>query len=212
MKSALKPIFTALLLCATVVGLTRCGKKDDGPKASEQMNPGCAYMQANGMIQGQVSGGACGYPYQNVQGFGMYRGQGSNQYQSGGFGTGIQNLFAGCLQSQAVVYSPVKGLGCVESARLYDGSMTGAPGVPARYVLEPSLNTFILQGPAMHAGFNQYGQQQQYGQQAYYPQNFQSNGSSVLRVCDQAEPCPTNLSCRSPMGPYSGGAIGICYY
>ena len=192
----MKTVYLGLFLAAFFGVFANCAKKDDGPKASGDLSAVCFNTQ---MMQGtQQFGGpiqpntTCGYNYQAVGG-------GFTQYNAvGGMNMGMTNIASGCQQGyQEVVYSPTKGLGCVQSQQL---TMSG---MPARYQLNQMAGVFQLapQTPFMP-------------QQQWYPYNqFGANQQQVLRVCDPSEPCPGGQNCRAPApGMPAMNGIGICYY
>jgi hypothetical protein len=199
MNRGIKLICSLALVCMALGSLTRCGKKDD-PAPQQNMNAGCFMAQTNNYYSaGQGTG--CGAVYNSAQGFSAYRAQNQTGYVNGGYN---QSLSAGCMGGyQMVVYSELKGLGCVDANNIF------ASGALALYAFD-GMGSIVLRGPYYN---NQSGGM---GGGAYGSYNNNQNlnlSTSILRTCDGSEPCPSGLSCRSPFGPYTtGSSLGVCYY
>ena len=151
--------------------------------ASSDMNTSCYLAQTQGFNTAAGSG-SCTYNYQATPGFTNYSSTSIGGFAS--FGGGL-----GC-GGQTAVYSPSKGLGCLNSGFL------GTVGVPAIYAVTGGgtfqcINCTGVAGyPAQIGAFGGY------------------NTGSVLRACDANEGCPDGQSCRAPSGvsPYG---LGVCY-
>jgi hypothetical protein len=213
MNRGIKAMCTLALVCVAIGSLTRCGKKDD-PAAQQNMNAGCFMAQTSSYAT--TAQGGCGAIYNSAQGFSGYRSQNQTGYVNGYYqqqssyygGAGGANLAGGCTGGyQMVVYSELKGLGCVDATNIF------ASGAVARYAFD-GMGTIVLQGPlynnqASGTGGGAYGGQ--FANNSQY--NSQNSASSVLRTCDGSEICPSGLTCRSPFGPYTtGSSLGLCYY
>lgn len=229
----MKKVYSILICAAVLASFANCGKNDDQKRgAPADMSAQCYQMQmASGAYNGQ-NVGQCSYPYASASyagfgpanivggGFGSTYGSmygATNPYVYGGAGMGMSACNAGMAQA----YSPSKGLGCVETRNI------SASGQPVIYGLSGTNFTTVSQfNPtyAAQAQYGQYGQMNPYGQ--YNPYNPYTSGwgttnsmlipqsqSQLYRVCDNAEPCPGNQTCRNPLGPMVGQApIGICYF
>lgn len=182
------------LVLATFVS---CGNKDEGRHGAADMNATCYLLQTNALASNPTAG-HCYYNYSANPGFQSITTTGYNNNWSLGIGgwdpwrTNYWNGYGSnttpsCGYSMQMVYSPTKGLGCVNTNQL------NMNGQPVYYTFNQTTLTFV----------------QAYIQ--YYPGGTTST-ARVLRVCDDSEPCPSGQHCRSPMGPMPSGAIGICYF
>lgn len=199
-----------MALCALLVTATfvNCGKKDDAPSASPSMAASCYNLQTSSANSSNRS--VCNYNYAAFSGFTTYNGSSSSSYTNNSWwgGSTVGNTLNGCSSYQVMTYSPTKGLGCVDNGRLQYN------GIPARYRLNTYSNAFELMpasavatGSGYGYGTTSYNYQDQYQAQG---QGQYATGSDVLRVCDDAEPCPSGLSCRSPLGNVP--TMGVCYH
>lgn len=187
MKRVLMGLF-AVLVMATFVN---CGKKDDGQQASANMGASCYNVQTNSATSGNR--GVCNYNFSAYSGFTTFNSSSSTSYTSSWMGG-----TTGCSSYQVMAYSPGKGLGCVDSGRL------NYNGIAARYQLDTYTNEFVLLNQTASTTYP-------YGTNNYNYQQYQySSGATVVRVCDDSEPCPSGLSCRSPLG--NTPTLGVCYY
>lgn len=198
----MKRVSYVLMAVATLAVFANCGKKDDGPNATATMNAGCYNWQTTTSVPQQRTSCAFNYSAYSSQGFSNY-GSGSTSYTSNTWNSwGNTANYNGCSSYQAMVYSAAgKGLGCVDSGRITYS------GIPARYQLNPATNEFMLLPPqALGSGYG-------YGNTSYPVQydNSTTTGSIVYRVCDDTDPCPSGLSCRSPLGNIPT-SLGLCYH
>lgn len=218
---------TTIVLCGLVLSFfANCGKNDDGPKGGHaEMSANCYRMQQMQQTGAQWNqpqqpyvGGACSYPYaQAANGGFTYANTSGLTFTSGSFGpTSGTNLSMACSGSQSPVYSPSKGLGCVDNTRI---TMSGQPVI---FDLNQYTGNFypVSTPNPMLAYQNQMGGQfnNQWNQQSWSGSNFGSNGilptgTQVYRVCDSSELCAGGQGCRPAIGPISAGSpIGICYF
>lgn len=190
------------LICGLVVSLfANCGKKDDGNNAPADMSSMCYYARSNASSYGTyyptTTGATCNYNYQAV-GFSQ---PSTLQYMASGVAPtcGVSTMGT----QQQLVYSPTKGLGCVDTSRLYlDGQVVA-------YGLNQATMTFtVVPTPPNLLVQSAYYNQGMYGNMYY---NNTTNQVVVLRVCDASEQCPSGQACRSPFGPSVPSAVGVCY-
>lgn len=200
------------LLIGSLLGLflatfVSCGTKDESKNGTEDMSVTCYLLQTNALASNPTASSPCNYNYSANPGFqSLNNGYNNPTWGIGGglYGGGWgSNWYGGtstptCGSSMQMVYSPTKGLGCVNRSYLHMN------GQPVYYTYNPATVTFV-QSSTQYAGYNPYNP---YGGMTGVP----TGAATVLRVCDDSEPCPNNQHCRSPQGPYASGAIGICYY
>lgn len=191
---------------ALVLGVfANCGNKDQ-PPAAAGMSAMCYYQQtSNGAATynyyGGYVGGNCNYNYSALAGSGFSQAQ----VGYGGFAQTAGFMGSVCgMGSQAVVYSPTKGLGCVDATRL------NLSGQVATYTLNQQTQTFVPSSAP--SPYYQYQNNNMYGYNGFGGSSI--NGMlTVLRVCDNVELCPAGQSCRSPVGPgASATGVGVCYF
>lgn len=227
----MKKVITTAILSGLVLSVfANCGKKDDkaSSNAPADMAATCYFMQtnsatangSNGMYPTSPNAANCNYNYSVVGGFTSLYGASMNTMMGAGYFSGSTPT---CSGGQTLVYSPSKGLGCVSTNQL------NISGQPVVYDLNRTTLTFTTVSTP-----NPYYQQQQQGQFSQYPYNNQNMfgygnngypnvnqqytnngltmGVQVLRVCDASENCPNGQSCRSPFGPTTAPALGICYF
>lgn len=208
----MKKLWMALIGAAVLGVFANCGNKDQ-PSAASGMPATCYYQQTSSGAGNYnyygYQGGNCSYNYAALAGSGFSQAQvgyGGGFNQTAGFMGSI------CMGgSQAVVYSPTKGLGCVDATRL---SMSGQV---VTYTLNQQTQTFVPSS-APSPYYQQYQQNNMYGYNNGFGYNGAYGGSTingmltVLRVCEAAEPCPAGQSCRSPVGPGAGTGVGLCYF
>ncbi len=190
-----------------------CGRNDNNPGGPTNMSAMCYYQQTstnNNYSYANQMGTPCNYNYSalSVAGF-------TQANTTGGFYQ-TSSMYGACNgAAQATVYSPTKGLGCVDSTRLM------LSGQVVTYALNQATQTFVPSsapspyfGNQMNGGYSPYGGQA-FGGAGYYGGNsFATNGMlNVLRVCDGIELCPAGQFCRSPIGPTSmNTGVGLCYF
>lgn len=188
---------SALLITATFVN---CGKKDDGPNATETMNASCYNLQSG--TAASTNRSVCNYNYAAFSGFSNFNSSSSSSYTNNNWWGG-STLGASCSSSQVMAYSPTKGVGCVDNGRL------SYNGIVAQYRLDTYTNEFTLlpQNTSLGGGYGYGGSNYNYN---YNNNNQNWGGATALRICDDAEPCPSGLSCRSPLGNIP--SMGVCYF
>ncbi len=189
----MKSIYAVLLAGFVLITFTNCGKKDGARTGSNEMSAHCyspnqySYSSCNSAAYSAVPGFA---PAQIVGGYGGYA----------GYGEAVCTTNIG--QSYSVpqpVYSPSKGAGCVDSVGINQN------GNPVYYMLNSNRSYFTPMGNSGYYGGGYNG--------GYYGGGGYGAGSGVvLRACDTNDPCPSGQYCRSPFGPSTNAAIGICYY
>ena len=225
----------SFMVCLAVLGaFANCGKHEDSAKPPVEMSGQCLLTQRNNPTMGMntmtwgqptypqyaANNGPCSYNYQmaSAQGF-----------APAGMSTGMVSSFGGtmwgagngaCYGNTVQVFSPSKGLGCVDTTNI---TISGQPVI---YDLNQStLNYSPISSPIPNFAAYQYQMQSQQGfgwtgstfgntwggagNTSIVPQG----NTQAYRVCDTAEQCPNAQYCRSPRGPMSGaGPIGICYF
>jgi hypothetical protein len=176
--------------------LTNCGQ-NNGPSASTSMSANCYFQQTSGASSTYgYMGGPCNYNYNmlSAQGFSS---------SGGGYGSygAMGSMYGGyCSSNQMAVYSPTKGLGCVNASSLMMN------GQAVMYTLSQATMSFVPSSTPMSTQFpSSYGS-------GYGTPYTTGTGMTVLRVCDTAsEPCPSGQNCRSPVGGGLNG-VGVCYF
>jgi hypothetical protein len=216
-RCAMKKLTIMVLVGGMVMTLfANCGRNDN-PAGPTNMSAMCYYQQTstnNNYSYANQPGTPCNYNYSalNVAGF--------TQANTGGFYQ-TSGMYGACNNgAQAPVYSPTKGLGCVDSTRLM------LSGQIVTYALNQAAQTFVpssapspYYGNQAYGGNNPYGGSilggSMYGGAGYFGGNsFGANGMlTVLRVCDSVELCPAGQFCRSPIGPTAmNTGVGLCYF
>jgi hypothetical protein len=219
---------------ALIVGLfANCGKKDDDHNGASEMASTCYLMQTSAVGTNPAQSGQCNYNYaaagfSNATNINNGYGQGAGQYgytagYSGYGGAYGQPTTPTCSTSvngtqQMLVYSNSKGIGCVDTSRLF------MSGQVATYDLNrTTMNFSVVPTPATLYSNNPYAYQNQYANSGYnsgYNTGYANSAYStlsptmVLRVCDANETCASGQTCRSPFGPTPqiASPIGVCYY
>ena len=174
------------------------------------MSSACYTQQMQtGTQQYFVPGAPCAFNYSTVQGFQPIYNNGY-AYSSSQFYGGTSMPTPQCSGGQTVVYSQVKGLGCVTNQQL------GLSGAPAVYDLNQMTRTFVLVSQPNPYGAYQMGQMGGYNSSGFYGsmivQQPYTSGIQVLRTCDNNDKCGPGLSCRSPLGPQLATGLGVCYH
>lgn len=209
----MKKLMMVLSGIAVLAFFANCGRNDQ-PTAPAGMAATCYYQQTSSgagtyNYAYNQPGGLCNFNYSALSAAGFSQAQ----VGYGGFNQTAGYFGSVCAGSQAVVYSPSKGLGCVDSTRL------NLSGQVVTYTLNQTTQTFVpSSAPSPYYqynnGYNQMGYNQMGYNNIYGGNAFTNNGMlTVLRVCDGVELCPSGQSCRSPTGPISyASGIGVCYF
>lgn len=207
-----KLVMMALGGAAVLAIFANCGRNDNNPGGPTGMSASCYYQQTS------ANGGAYAYGYMNQPGtpcnynYSALSSQGFSQANTAGFYQ-TSMMYGMCSGgAQAPVYSPSKGLGCVDATRL------NLSGQVATYALSQATMAFVPNSaPSPYYQTQPYGYNNGYGGgMSGYPGTY-GNGMNgmvtVLRVCDGVELCPSGQYCRSPIGPTASSAgVGICYF
>jgi hypothetical protein len=230
------------VLGALIVGLfANCGKKDDSHDGGAEISGACYLMQSSAIAStNPAPGGQCSYNYAAAPGFssasnvnsgynqmaGQY-GYGTtygagygNGYGTSGYGSSMTPTCANSMTGtqQILVYSGSKGVGCVDSTRLFMSGQVATYDInrtTMNFSLIPTPTSLYSNNPYTNNqyGTNPYGTSP-YGASPYATSSTVVSPTMVLRVCDASELCASGQTCRSPIGPTAqiASPIGVCYY